>query len=68
MTLLIFMVLIPLVLGPPIGSAIISTFGIPIADGYIPTPEIFIFGGVISLLAVIPILFISKSEGQIKID
>ena len=65
---MIFAVLIPMVLGPPIGSAIISTFGIPIADGYIPTPEIFIFGGLISLLSVIPIIFISKSEGQIKLD
>ncbi len=65
---MIFMVLLPMVIGAPIGSAIISTFGIPIADGYIPTPEIFIFGGLISLLSVIPILFISKSEGQIKLD
>ncbi len=65
---MIFMVLIPMVLGPSIGSVIISTFGIPIADGYIPTPEIFIFGGVISLLSVIPILFISKTEGKIILD
>jgi MFS family permease len=65
---MIFMVLIPMVLGPPIGSAIISTFGIPIAEGYIPTPEIFIFGGLISILAVIPILFIQKSEGRIILD
>ncbi len=65
---MIFMVLLPMVIGAPIGSAIISTFGIPIADGYIPTPEIFIFGGLISILSVIPILFISKSEGKIKLD
>jgi len=65
---MIFAVLIPMVLGPPIGSAIISTFGIPIADGYIPTPEIFIFGGLISLLSVIPIFFISKSEGRINLE
>jgi MFS family permease len=65
---MIFMVLIPMVLGPPIGSAVISTFGIPITDRYIPTPEIFIFGGLFSLLSVIPILFISKSEGQISFD
>ncbi len=65
---MIFMVLLPMVIGPPIGAAIISTFGIPIAGGYIPTPEIFIFGGLISTFSVIPILFISKSEGQIKLD
>jgi hypothetical protein len=49
-------------------GAIISTFGIPKAGGYIPTPEIFIFGGLISILAVIPILFINKSEGKIILD
>jgi MFS family permease len=65
---MIFAVLIPMVLGPPIGSVIISTFGIPIAEGYIPTPEIFIFGGLISLLSVIPIFFISKSEGRINLE
>ncbi len=65
---MIFMVLLPMVIGAPIGAAIISTFGIPIADGYIPTPEIFIFGRLISIFSVIPILFISKSEGHIKLD
>jgi MFS family permease len=65
---MIFMVLLPMVFGPPIGSAIISTFGIPMADGYIPTPEIFIVGGLISLFSVIPILFIRKAEGQIILD
>ena len=60
---MIFAVLIPMVLGLSIRSVIINTFGIPIADGYIPTPELFIFGGLIALLSVIPILFISKSEG-----
>jgi MFS family permease len=65
---MIFSVLLPMVLGPPIGSTIISTFGIPIVGGYIPTPEIFIFGGLISVFAVVPILFINKLEGQIILD
>ena len=63
---MIFMVLLPMVIGPPIGAAIIRAFGIPSADGYIPTPEIFIFGGILSMFAILPILFIKKSEGIIK--
>ena len=65
---MIFMVLLPMVIGPPIGAAIIQAFGIPTADGFIPTPEIFIFGGILSMFAIIPILFIKKSEGTIKFE
>lgn len=65
---MIFMVLLPMVIGPPIGAAIIQAFGIPTVDGYIPTPEIFIFGGFLSIFAIIPILFIKKSEGTIKFE
>ena len=65
---MIFMVLLPMVIGPPIGAAIIQAFGIPTVDGYIPTPEIFIFGGIFSMFAILPILFIKKSEGAIKFE
>ena len=65
---MIFMVFLPMVIGPPIGAAIIRGFGIPTVDGYIPTPEIFIFGGLLSIFAIIPILFIKKSEGKIKFE
>ena len=65
---MIFMVLLPMVIGPPIGAAIIQAFGIPTVDGYIPTPEILIFGGIFSMFAIIPILFIKKSEGAIKFE
>jgi len=65
---MIFMVLLPMVIGPGIGAAIIQAFGIPTMDGYIPTPEIFIFGGIVSMFAIIPILFIKKSEGAIKFE
>ncbi len=64
---LVFMVLLPMVIGPPIGAFIVQTFGIPTIlngiPGFIPTPEIFIFRGLVALLAIIPILFISKQEG-----
>nr|MDO8110741.1 hypothetical protein [Candidatus Sigynarchaeota archaeon] len=66
---MIFMVLLPMVIGPPIGATIISTFGIPDGSGgFIPTPEIFLVGGIISLFAIIPILAIGKSEGVVKLD
>jgi len=65
---MIFMVLLPMVIGPPIGAAIIQAFGIPTVDGFVPTPEIFIFGGILSMFAILPILFIKKSEGAIKFD
>ena len=64
---LVFMVLLPMVIGPPIGAFIVQTFGIPTIlngiPGFIPTPEIFIFRGLVALLAIIPLLFISKQEG-----
>lgn len=63
---LIFMVLLPMVIGPPIGAAVIRAFSSPPA--YIPTPQIFIVGGILSILAIIPILFIKKSEGTIKFE
>ena len=65
---MIFMVLLPMVIGPPIGAAIIRAFGIPTVDGFIPTPEIFIIGGLVSIFAILPILFIKKSEGTIKFE
>jgi Na+/melibiose symporter-like transporter len=65
---MIFMVLLPMVIGPPIGAAIIRQFGIPTGDGFIPTPEIFLFGGLVSLLAIIPILLIPKAEGIVKLE
>jgi MFS family permease len=64
---MIFMVAIPMLIGPPIGSFIIHSYGIPIDDGFIPTPEIFILGGILSLLAIIPILFIKKEAGKVKL-
>ncbi len=64
---MIFMVLLPMVIGPSIGAAIIQAFGTPTVDGFIPSPHIFIAGGFISFFAIIPILFIKKSEGTIEL-
>ncbi len=65
---MVFMVLLPMVIGPPIGAAIIKVFGIPFEDGFIPTPEIFLVGGIIALFAVIPVLLIKKADGVINLD
>jgi len=69
---LIFMVLIPMIIGPLIGSAIITQFGIPIIEngesGFIPTPPLFMIGALVSLLALIPLFFIKKIEGEIHFN
>ena len=67
---LIFMVAIPMVIGAPIGAAIIQQLGTPgIIDGkagFIPTPIIFLIGAIITLFALIPLLFIPKNAGKIE--
>jgi MFS family permease len=66
---MVFMVLLPMVIGPPIGAAIISAFGIPDGSGgFVPTPEIFLVGGIISLFAVIPVLLIDKAAGVVNLE
>lgn len=63
---MIFFVLIPMVIGPAIGSAIISgnketyidpTYG---TEGILPTPDLFLWSGLIALLVFIPIFFIVR--------
>ncbi len=69
---MIFYVLIPMVIGPPIGAGVIERFGIPTStaniDGYIPSPEIFLVNAIIAVLSLIPILFIKEKEGTIQFD
>jgi MFS family permease len=64
---LVFMVMLPMVIGPPIGAYIVETFGIPTIlngiPGFIPTPEIFIVRGILSLTPLIPLYFIANIEG-----
>jgi MFS family permease len=67
---LIFMVAIPMGIGAPIGAIIIKNLGIPgIIDGkagFIPTPVIFFIGAIMTLFALLPLLFIPKNAGQIE--
>jgi MFS family permease len=62
---MVFFVAIPMIIGPAIGAFVIRTYGIPIDDGFIPTPEIFIVGGLLAFLSIIPILFIKKEAGKV---
>lgn len=67
---LIFFVAIPMVIGAPIGAAIIQHFGTPgIIDGkagFIPTPIIFFIGAIMTLFALLPLLFIPKQLGKVE--
>jgi MFS family permease len=71
---MIFWVLLPMLIGPAIGSALIQRFGIPTTlngqAGFIPVPLIFQVGAALGLLALIPLAFIkfqkkhAADEGQ----
>lgn len=65
---MIFWVLLPMLIGPGIGSALIRSFGIPTTlngqAGFIPVPVIFQVGAVIGLLALIPLVFIRADKKQ----
>lgn len=57
---MVFMVLLPMVIGPAIGSFLIRTYGIPTTlngeAGFIPTPAIYYMAAAINLLALLPLL------------
>ena len=59
---MIFLVLLPMLIGPGIGSALIRSFGIPTVlngqAGFIPVPLIFQVGAGLGLLALIPLAFL----------
>lgn len=61
---MVFMVLLPMVIGPAIGSFLIRTYGIPTTlngeTGFIPTPVIYYVAAAVNLLALIPLLRIPK--------
>jgi len=61
---MIFMVMLPMVIGPAIGSFLIHSYGIPTIlngeAGFIPTPVIYYMAAAINLLAIIPLVRIPK--------
>ncbi len=68
---MIFWIAIPMVVGPAIGSSLISNYGIPTimngVDGFIPVPIIFQVGSIVALLALIP-LFLTKNQKDQAIE
>ncbi len=67
---MVFWVLLPMVIGPAIGSFLIRSFGIPTMlngeAGFIPTPVIYYAAALINLLAILPLLRIPKSIQMIE--
>lgn len=63
---MIFMVGIPMIVGPIIGSSIISKYGIPTIlngiAGFIPTPLLFQVAGTLVLLSLIPLILIGRGR------
>ena len=66
---MIFLVLLPMLIGPGVGSMLIRRFGIPTVlngqAGFIPVPLIFQVGACLGLLALIPLAFIRSDKMQI---
>lgn len=69
---LIFMVMLPMIIGPAIGSFIIENFGIPTTvngeAGFVPVPLIYQVSAVISLLPLVPAYFLRKRCTRRGID
>lgn len=61
---MVFWVLLPMVIGPAIGSFLIRSYGIPTIlngeVGFIPTPVIYYAAALINLLALLPLIRIPK--------
>jgi MFS family permease len=63
---MVFFVLIPMVIGPFIGSMVIKNSSYTYVDEFnviqsTPTPGIFLAGSIFAILAFIPIYFINKN-------
>jgi MFS family permease len=65
---LFFVVTLPMVIGSQIGAFVVTKFGIPVVidgeAGFTPTPIIFIVAAAISLLAIIPMMFIKQKKND----
>ncbi|HSM24291.1 MAG TPA: MFS transporter [Anaerolineaceae bacterium] len=68
---MVFWVLLPMVIGPAIGSFLIRSFGIPTTlngeAGFIPTPVIYYAAALINLLALLPLIRIPKQTSLVEI-
>ncbi|MDF2856048.1 MAG: Major facilitator superfamily 1 protein [Neobacillus sp.] len=65
---MIFFILIPMVIGPFIGSTVINNSRSTYVDAFgvlqsVPTPEIFLAGSIVGVFALIPIYYLIKRMG-----
>ena len=70
---MIFFVLIPMTVGPAIGNAVIWNSNVTYVNEYkettrIPTPEVFLAAGLISVLLIIPMIFVQKNAEAEKVN
>lgn len=74
---MIFSVLIPMLLGPMLGNAINKAAAIPLPDlnsadtmttQYIPAPEIFLAGAIVTLVIFVFIPLLSKATAKAKLN
>lgn len=67
---MVFLVLLPMLIGPGIGSALIRRYGIPTVingqAGFIPVPLIFQVGAMLGLLGLIPLVLTRFEKSKIK--
>ncbi|MEL7625530.1 MAG: MFS transporter [Anaerolineaceae bacterium] len=67
---MIFYVLLPMLIGPRIGSSLITAYGIPTVlegkPGFLPVGMIFQVGALLGLLALIPLLFVKNGRTEVK--
>ncbi len=63
---MVFNVAIPMLIGPAIGSLLVTNFGVPTVlhgeTGFIPTPILFPVAGLISVTSILPLLIVKKKR------
>jgi MFS family permease len=68
---MIFNVAVPMIIGPAIGSFLISHYGIPTTvngeAGFIPTPIVFQTAGILCITTIVPLIAIMKNRKNLKI-
>ena len=68
---MIALVLIPMIVGPHIGSMVIkgsqSTYIELGVEKTMPTPDLFIVAAIIALISILPILYLAKKEKRANV-
>ena len=71
--MMIFYVLIPMIIGPAIGSAVIKGSGMTYINEYnqvsdVPTPVIFLTAAIVTVFVLVPLLLEFRAEKKKKIQ